>query len=768
MHTVKYLLFLALLLALSSCGINRYLPEGERLYTGAEFDLEAEVNRSTERKLISELSGVVRPDPNNVVLGGRPALRWHLRANSEKSNFLNRFLDRRFGEEPVLKSAVNIERNKVIILNRLENNGFFNASVRHEWDTSSTRKASLIYFIEAAKPFVIGTFQYEGGGRKIDRLIAASLEESLIEVGMRYDLAQFRRERQRILNFLLEEGFYFFTADYLHFSIDTTDGVSGLDVFLQIKEGIPEEALIPYRIRDITIFPDQTLRPGTEPEPEVNRVELENYTVICRDLDFRPDRFENYLLFSPGDLYRKTASDRTRQRLFSIGAFGFVNVRHRLVDTTEVDGEKYGWLSTNIRLSPSNRMNLRAELQVVSKSNNFMGPLFTGEYRNRNLFGGGEQLNLGLRFGYETQVAGGRQSGLSAFEAGVFGELVFPRIIAPIRWKDNTQYGVPRTKIKMSYSLLNRVRRYQLRSLNFTYGYTWHGNRYAFHQINPIALNFTTLPKTSEEFQKILDGNPFLQRSFEQQFIPGAEYLFSFNQLLQQDRSRHILFQFRLDIAGNLASLVDGVFNDEKKNRLFRREYARYLRTDIDLRHYIRVGSEGRLVARVFAGIGIPLGNSLSLPYIKQYFSGGPNSVRAFRIRSLGPGIYRPEAIDGASFFDQAGDIRIEANIEYRFPIFGFFKGALFADAGNIWLYNENEAIPGGQFSSDWAEQLAVGAGMGVRMDLDFFVVRLDLASPLRKPWIEDGSRWNTDWRPLKKSWRKENLIWNIAIGYPF
>ena len=762
---------------LTSCGVSKFIPEDEYLYTGAEINIEGPEDRKKEMAALeSELSGLLRPSPNTSGLLGRPGLRWHYRVEKGKGNFITRFLNRRFGEEPVYLSDVNIERNREILLNRIENRGYFDARVDYRIDTIQKNKAALNLEIKAGPPWTIKSYQYEAISlpdtvdlvkTRLDSLLAESVTRSEIRPGMNYDLRTFRRERERITDELLELGYFFFIPDYLHFSVDTSAGDRKTDLFLQLKPRTPQQALLPYKISEITVFPDGTMRNGS-PGVVPDTVVMENYKVISATHQFLPWRFDNYILFEKGDWYKRTASNQTRQRLFSIGAFGFVNVRHTKAQPLEGEDEEYGKLSTRINLSPTNRRNIRGELQAISKSNNFMGPLLSGEYKDRNTLGGGEQLTLGLRLGYETQVTGGSQTGLSALEAGIFGELSIPRIIAPINWKDNIQYRVPRTQIKVSYSILDRVSNYQLQSANLSFGYNWHANRFVYHSINPVALTFTRLTRTSDDFLEVLERNIFLQRSFEQQFIPGAEYTFTFNQLVDRRRARPYLIQFRTDIAGNLAALTDEIFNEEPKNKIFGREYARYLRFDLDARKYIRMGEDRRLIARIFGGIGIPLGNSLSLPYIKQYFSGGPNSVRAFRIRSLGPGSYAPAADDQSAFFDQAGDIRIEANLEYRFPLFSYLKGAVFADAGNVWLYNENASLPGGKFSSSWTDELALGVGFGMRLDIDFFVVRLDLATPLRKPWLEDGERWTSSWRPLKKSWRQDNLIWNLAIGYPF
>ncbi len=766
MKKINLLAVIAMLFLFSACGVKKYVPEDERLFSYAEVEVEYESRERDKKSIGSELQGLVRPQPNTTLLGGRPYLRWHYRATGEKSNFINRWLNKRFGEEPVYLSEVNIERNEQIIQNRLENKGFFNTHVTHRKDTTKKHRTGIIFEAVTEAPYHLRNYTTEGIPDRLDQLIKESMDESLLERGMRYDLTSMRAERNRIRDHLLENGYFYFSADYLLFSMDTAIGERQFDLFLQLKPDIPQESIFPYKIKEIFLYPDQGLPTATAGSPDT--VEMENYTVISTTDQFKPRRFGDYILFEKGGLYKKTQSDRTRQRLFSIGAFGFVNIRHREVESSVEEGDDHRMLESRIYLSPLSKIGLRAELQAVTKSNNFMGPVMTGEYRDRNAFGGGEKFNLGIKLGYETQITGGRQTGLSALEAGVYGELIIPRIVAPIKWRDNIAYGVPRTRVNLSYSFLSRVKNYQLQSANFGFAYQWNGSRYVYHEIKPIALTYTRLAKTSDEFEEILKGNPFLQRSFEQQFIPGMEYSFTFNNKSLRDRSQNYFIQIRADISGNLFNLAEEVLKEEPEQIVFGREYARYLRLDMDFRYYLSLGEESQLVARIFGGMGKPLGNSLSLPYIKQYFSGGPNSVRAFRIRSLGPGSYQPEETGTRSFFDQAGDIRIEANLEYRFPMFPYFNGAFFIDAGNIWLFNENEVLPGGKFSDQWVNELGVGAGFGIRLDIDLFVIRLDLATPLRKPWLEEGERWISSFRFGKKEWRRENLSWNIAIGYPF
>jgi outer membrane protein assembly factor BamA len=418
-------------------------------------------------------------------------------------------------------------------------------------------------------------------------------------------------------------------------------------------------------------------------------------------------------------------------------------------------------MDARVDLAPLPRRRLRYETQFLSKSNNFVGPALKLGYQNRNLFRGGELLNVDLNGGFETQFAGGRQTGLNAFEVGLKGELVFPRILSPIDLGGNLGYGLPRTRLVSGVSLLNRVNFYRLRSFQAGFGYQWQTNRFVSHDLQPAAISFTGLSRTSAAFDAILAANPFLRQSFEQRFIAGLVYQGTFSELAENKPHRWVAI-VGLDAAGNLPGLITG------SDQLFGETLARYVRLDADIRYHRVFSADRRLVLRVFGGYGYSYGASPTLPYIKQYFAGGPNSVRAFNIRSLGPGNYRPANFDLASFFDQAGDIKLEANVEYRFPLVPYLKGAVFADAGNIWLQRPNPALRGGHFTSQWAQELGVGAGFGLRIDADILVLRFDLATPLRKPWLPTGERWFDSFSLADRDWRRENLNLVFAIGYPF
>jgi outer membrane protein assembly factor BamA len=425
-------------------------------------------------------------------------------------------------------------------------------------------------------------------------------------------------------------------------------------------------------------------------------------------------------------------------------------------------------LDAKILLSPLNKRSLRAEVQGVTKSNSFVGPALILTYRNLNIFNGGEVFSLSGKVGYETQIAQGERDRLTSTEFGVQAGLVFPRVLFPIPIMNRFQFAIPKTRISLGYEYQYRSDLYKINSINTSFGYFWQVNRHIYHEINPASLSLFNLSETTPEFEEILNQNPFLRRSFEQQFIFGLNYTFNYNQLVDSERKNPIFFGATLDFAGNTLRLINTVLGTRNPDKIFGLEYAQYVRADFDFRHYWRITKEQNLVTRLFAGAGLPLGNSLSLPFVKQYFSGGPSSVRAFRIRALGPGTFIPQDVNTNGFFDQAGDIRLEANVEYRFPISKYLKGAVFTDAGNVWLFNDNEALPGGKFSNQWAKELGVGSGFGLRIDIQLFVLRFDLAVPIRKPWLPEDERWLDRFLIFDRDWRSDNLVLNFAIGYPF
>ncbi len=293
------------------------------------------------------------------------------------------------------------------------------------------------------------------------------------------------------------------------------------------------------------------------------------------------------------------------------------------------------------------------------------------------------------------------------------------------------------------------------------------------HEFNPINLSYTALRNQTAEFRKLLASNPFLKKSYNEQFIGGANYSITYNEQVLPLKKIQFYFFAAGETAGNLFSLVK-IIGGEKPSSIYPSTllgsiYSQYAKLSIDTRSYFNFSVKNKVALRLFAGGAATYGNSSILPYNKQFFSGGSNSLRAFPINSVGPGTYNQSA-DSISFMQLGGDIKLELNGEFRFTIYRFFKGALFVDAGNIWLQKSNPANIGGPFKiNEFLSELAVGAGVGIRFDVSFFLLRFDLATPLKKPWLEKDQRWVINEINFGSSaWRNNNLILNVAIGYPF
>ncbi|MEO2060036.1 MAG: BamA/TamA family outer membrane protein [Mesonia sp.] len=754
-------------LAVYSCSVEKYIPEDEFLYRGANLKFIDTVLDKNYKEVKTETEGVLYPQPNSRFLGMYPGLYFHYKAQRENPGIINKFFNKKIGEEPVYFSDVELSETEELIYNRLENRGFFYSLIEsNSIIDSSSHTAKVNYEVTLKKPYVLETYQLEKDSlpstdslelvKKLEKAVVD--ENSVIKKGMRFDLADFKSERERIDEFLKQEGYYNFNGNFLIFEADTnTYDNKKFDLFLRLKDNVPDKSKVPYIIDDVDVYPNESIETRDQ---EKDTVSLDSLDFIQAKEFFKPKRLSPYILLKPGQRYNPILSKYTSRRISSIGTYKFVNIHYKENDTV-VDENGFRHLDAIIELSPLQKRSLRAELQGVTKSNNFAGPGLGLTYTNRNWFKGGEQLNIRGSVAYEKQFSSGEQSGLSSLQLGLETSVRFPRLLFPIvDVNKRFKYSIPQTEVKLGIDYLNRSQLYSLNSYQTSFGYIWKANRYVTHQLNPININYVRLGNVTEEFNEILNQNQFLRRSFEQQFIAGLTYGFTYNELVDNYRTGALYFNFNFDIAGNTLSLFDQSATDEDGNAVnefLGLQYAQYAKGDIDIRYHYKLNDDGQLlIARLFGGLGYSYGNSESLPFVKQYFAGGPYSVRAFRIRGLGPGSYQPtDESSYNAYFDRAGDIRLEANLEYRFPLFNYVNGAIFTDAGNVWLLRENDALPGGKFSSSFTNELGIGSGVGVRVDIQGFVIRFDLASPLKRP---------------AKSFEFEydSPVLNFAIGYPF
>ena len=760
------------LISLASCSGLRYVPEGQRLYTGSKVSIKSPEKLKNQSALQTELESVVRPKPNGSILGLRPKLYfWHLGVGKTKG--VGKFLADKFGEAPVLLKDVKISATSGLITNRLYNNGFFKGVVTNEVKTQ-TKTAQVNYTATVGRPYTIQEIHFPERDTLVDAAIRATQPGTLLKVGEAYNLNTFTAERVRIDNILKNEGYFYFVPDYLLFQVDSTLN-NKANVYLRVKATAPAKATRPYWLNEVKLNTSYVLTDTTTRQPMMFR----KYQYFPDERVFKAKAITNATFLYPDSLYRRRRRDQTISRLMSLNTFKFVEIRMK----PAVAGDSAGRarLDADVLMTQLKKKSLRADLQLVSKSNGFTGPGLTVSFRNRSALRGGEQLLLNAVVSTETQSGGGTGSalGLTSYEVGTNAQLLIPRLVVPKQLPflnprlPNSDFQ-PRTTLGAGFRAVTRASYFTQNFFNLNYGYVFKTKITNEQEIRPIDITYVQFAPT-DTFTQILKTKRFLKSAFEQQFILASSYRYTFNQQVLEQRRQQIYFSGEVEASGNLAQAIASSTNGPKsaggRYTIGGQEFSQYTKFDLELREYFRLSQDpakgNRLVARLQAGVGLPYGNSSVLPYPKQYGVGGPNSVRAFAARGVGPGTYRPRTTEQGlnSFYDQVGDIRLEGNLEYRQDLVPYVKGAVFVDAGNIWLMNQDPSRPtlgadgqpdgkNGQFkASTFLQELAVGTGAGLRIDVQFFVIRFDYAFPLLAPYG----------KPISRAGRL-----NLAIGYPF
>ncbi|MEO5889131.1 MAG: BamA/TamA family outer membrane protein [Ferruginibacter sp.] len=757
---------------LSSCSNTKYLPKGETLYIGSKIKYVSPDSSAKSQKevLKEELQAIILPKPNSNILGLRIKLWFYNIAGKPTGKGLRYIIRNKLGEPPVYTSSVNFEKNRSIMTNRLENRGFFKGNVDFDTTTKSQR-TSAVFITKPGLQYIIDTVNFPKDSSELSLAIKSVTRRSQLRRGRAYDLDVIKAERIRVDSRLKQKGYFFFNENYLLLKVDSTVGSNKANMYMQVKPETPPQAKHPYRIGDVVIYADYNLATDTAFIKE-NATFYDSFYVVDPYKKFNPRMFRRNLRFHPGDLYNRNDHNLTLSRLVSLGVYKFVKARFEEVDTVQ---ERR--LNAFYYLSPDNKFSAKAQVSALTKSNNATGSELTISLKNRNAFRSAEQLSLSAFVGLETQIAG--QQNVATTRYGGNLDLLIPRIIGPVRFGRNSDF-VPNTKINLGYEYFRRTDQYTLNSFKTSFGWLWNSSITTEHQFNPIALNYVLPTGITPSFDSILKTNITLERSIERQFIIGSNYNYNYNSQAKPNNKRHnFYFNGNVDFSGNILGLLTGADVDNgKEKKIFNTPFSQYIRGEAELRHYFAIGQPRRqrinqLVSRIIIGAGYGYGNSTSMPFIKEFFIGGTNSIRAYRARSLGPGTYyagnKYDSTTNNYLADQPGDVKLEINTELRFKIVSIVRGAFFVDAGNIWTNRTDNARPGSKFSGDFLKQLAVGAGAGLRFDLSFLVLRVDAAIPIRKPYLVGGPKWVFDDIKFSSSqWRKENLVLNLAIGYPF
>jgi len=712
------------------------------------------------------------------------------------------------GEGPVILDSMKVKKSSKQLSVFLINKGYFHNIVRDSivyLDDTITKangkikhprrknrqKAEVYYIVQPKEPYKVRKYQNNVHDSDLKQLVADNFSdlERKVHVNENFDTDKLEAERNRITNLLQNNGYYYFNKEFVYFRIDSSLNNHQVDIKLDIQnykykdpinDSVIERPHEKFKIARITVYADYHNKMDTS---YAQHTPYRNITIAHnRRLKIKPEVYYYSILMKEGDTYSKKLEEATYKRLNSLGTFKSVNMTFETMPTK-------GELDVKIFLSPS-----QAQTFTISTDGNHTNGLFGIEgalaYSHNNTFGGAERLQISLNGGLEmqrlifasdtSQSIGEEVTGLSnTFNTVEFGPkitLTVPRLvlIQPLleRWK-GTYFANPKTEFLAAVNFQNRPD-FRRGIEEFNFSYIFHERPEFTLRVTPLELSAIEIEK-SDEFQQRIDelNDRFLAASYQNHIIAGGKINFQYNQqLLKRPRRSTYFVQGSFEFAGHtlrgIFNLLNRPFDDpitESYNILGIR-FAQFVKLSVDGRHYLKLGRNGKLASRLAAGFGLPGANLReALPFEKSFFIGGTNSVRAWKARTLGPGSY----LDPELRFDKIGDIQLEGNLEVRFPLSSWIEGALFTDAGNIWLMNEDSLRVGGVFeANDFVSEIAIGSGFGMRFDLDFFIIRIDLAMPMKNPALPSGERWlfqggMTDER---RNYYRPQI--NLGIGYPF
>ena len=748
----KLLFPLLLVLLLSACNSTKYVPEGDLLYTGGSVKVEDSLLSKKERKgLQNVMEDMLRPKPNKKFLGLRPKLFFYnLVSEPKKDKGFKYWLKYKVGEPPVLFSKVDLDYNADILSNYSENIGYFKTRVESD-STRRKDKASAEFIVKPGKQFKIKSVTFPQDATVLDSSIRKLQRRTLLKVGNTYNLETIKLERQRIDVRLKEKGFYFFSDNDLLVQVDSTVGKNEVDLILKIKEETVAEAKEPFKINNIFVYPNFTIS-DTLNSDAIKLKSYKDYTIIDPDNTFDSRVFDRTLYFDKEDLYNRTNHNLSLNRLVNLGTFKFVKNSFKVADTTG------NYLDAYYYLTQLPKKSFRVELLGKTNSANYTGTELNFNWSNRNTFKGAELLSISTFGGLEFQMAG-QNNGFNVYRFGSEISLVWPRFIAPFKLKSSSGF-VPKTKALIGYEFQQRSKLYSLNTFRGSFGYIWKENIRKEHELKVTEITYASPMHITSLYESQIAQNDALAKVIEKQLIFGPSYSYTYTNTMEKRRKITIYFKGDFETTGTTAGLIFG--NNAKKEapkEILGVPFSQYVKLQAEFRYYHKLNQNSEIASRIIAGGAFAYGNATTIPFIKQFFIGGTNSIRAFRARSIGPGSSEPDT-NSAFLPDQSGDIKLEFSTEYRAKIYSIVHGAVFLDAGNIWTRNDPDESK--NFSKKFFEEIAVGAGFGLRFDLSILVLRTDFALPLRLPYGNVSDRWILEKMNLKSG------VFNLAIGYPF
>ena len=761
----KILSFLALVstvLIICSCSTTKRLEDDEILYTGVtDIVFNAPANEKIISSVDDQILDAVNVKPNGSIIS--PYLRspfqlglWVYNWGDTTMTGFKRWIYNRLAKQPVLISDVKPEMRIEMINDILNNNGYFGSKAHYElrYNKRDAKQARIHYNIDLTTPYKLNNVEFFKADTDVELYIdSLARAEAYLSPGNRYCTDSLEIVRTNITNTMRNRGYYFFRPEYIEYLADTTFGNHTLALKLKLVDNIPPKAMRKYYIGNIETDVYNYFGRG---RPDTTLLQK------CTLIKHNPVRVRNTMISSAismrkGRVFSVKSVERTQSNLSRLGIFSSVDI-----NTTPLEEVTDDTIDVNVICKLDMPIETKFEVQAASKSNSYLGPSAVLGLTNKNIFGGGEQLTTELKFAYEWQTGKNAGNKLNSYEAGINFSLAFPRLLAP-KFVDRSRRYINWTNISLNADIINRPKYFKMLNVSLGMKWEWHANRYSLNEFSPLTLKYTNLLSCTSDFLIMAFDNPAIMNSFDSQFLPMMTYSYTYDRQIDSDHK--INWNLSLAESGNVLcgiwTLV-GAGSGKYAKELIETPISQFVKASTQLTYSYQFFPGHWLVSRAFIGAAHAYGNSSEVPFSEQFYVGGSNSLRAFPARSVGPGHYH----DSKSFFqfyDQAGTFKLEMNLEYRFPIIGFLKGALFVDAGNVWLLSEDTYRPGAKITTrSFFKDIALGTGIGLRFDFGFIVVRGDLGIGIHYPYETEKSSY------YNMSSFKNSLSLNLAIGYPF
>ena len=809
-RTLYILICMPLLFAVVACSTTGNIPDDDHLFVGLtkiEYkDYERNQNFITTQE---EVEAALATAPNGALFGSSyyrtpfPYGLWIWNAYSGGESSFAKWMTKAFGKQPVLMSWVNPALRASVAQSVLRSHGYFHGKVDYDIvQQKNPKKQKIGYTVSMGHLLTIDTLAYVGFPPATDSLIAES--EPLLKPGDPLSVAALDAERSRLTTLFRNNGYYYYQTGYASYLADTLATPGKASLRLQLADSLPEQVMRPWIIGNVNI--DIRRQFMQQLNDSISRRSFK-VRFSGRRPAVRLNVITNAMKLRRGQLYSYDNYLETISKLNSTGIFSMVDFTFTPVDTT---------LDLHLNCVLEKSYDSYIETNVQGKTTGRFGPEIRLGFTKRNAFKGGELLDIGLHGSYEWQRSkrtDGSSQRLNSYEYGVDASLEFPRLMIP--WREiiqqrrmarrrrqqaelqaigggqrplvtdsaavarmrqrlrrRTSYFVtPSTLARLSRTTLNRPDFFKMVNFSGEWTYRWQKTQTSRHELSPLTIIYQHLVHTTHSFDSIMAANPYLTATMHDVFIPKMRYTYAYS----SPSAFHCPIHWEVSVSesGNLSALgfmAGGRSWNEQGKRMFKNPFAQFVKLETDFTKLWRLTGTSQLVAHASGGIVYSYGNGNTTPFSERFYVGGANSIRAFTVRGIGPGRYAGADDAQYSYLVQNGDMKLQANLEYRTRLFGNLQGAVFLDGGNVWeigrdhgdesidaVFHDRNFRPG-----SFLRQFAIGTGVGLRYDLDFLVLRLDWGIGLHVPFDTGKSGFYNI-----PHFRDGQAI-HLAVGYPF